>query len=111
VQVFVQAAAKGAGRPISEVFSGSEAQLSPAGGAVSEARNSVAETVTGACLEVEVSWSAKAKPELPRAASTTSSRTMAHLFMLSSFQERASAQPRFYQQLFVMLSAEVLRGS
>ncbi len=89
MQVFVQAAASGAGRPISEVFPGIEAQLPPAEGAASEARNSAAETVKGACLEAEVSWPAKASPELPRAASIRSSRTMAHLFMLSSFQKRA----------------------
>ena len=96
MQVFVQAAAaSGVGRPISEVFSGVEAQLPPAVGAVSEARNSVAEAVTGVCLEAEVSWPAKARPELPRVASTISNRTMAHLFMLSSFQDRASTPPVF----------------
>lgn len=81
MQVFVQAAASGAGWPISEVFPGIESQLPPTVGAASEARNSVAETVTGACLEAEVSWPAKARSELPRAASTTSTKTMAHLFM------------------------------
>ena len=95
VQVFVHVAARGAGRLISEVFSGVEAQLPPAVGAVSDARNSVAEAVTGVCLEAEVSWPARARLELPRVASTISNRTMTHLFMLSSFQDRASAQPVF----------------
>jgi hypothetical protein len=94
VQVFVQAAAIGAGRPISEVFPGTEAQVSPAVGAASEVRNSAAETVAEACVEAELSSPAKARPELPRAASITSSRTMAHLFMLSSFQDRAPVHSR-----------------
>lgn len=107
VQVFVQAAASGAGTPISEVFPGIEVQLPPTVGAASEARNSAAETVSGACWEAEASWPAKARPELPRAASTTSDRTMTHFFMVSSFSGScSSAQPGFYQQLMTLIRKE-----
>jgi len=111
VQVFVQAAASGAGRPISEVFPGIEAQLPPAVGAASEARNSAAETVTGACLEAEVSWPAKARPELPRAASITNSRKMAHLFMLLLLSGSFSSTQQGFYNSFAMLSRANPGGS
>ena len=88
MQVFAQVAA-GADRPTFTVLSGVEAQLPPAVGAASEARNSAAETVTGVCLETKLSSPAKTRPEIPSVASTPSNRTMTHLFMGSSFQNRA----------------------